>query len=216
MNRVHVGVVAATLLSGCFGNEVTEFPEGLEPLGESTVTGPGTESDPFPEEYELLLVNDGRVSEIHGRGYIHAPIAEVWDAFQEPAVGADRRTDSGWSSETIEDEAYDASYLVHHTVVDIVTVEWGVTWRHGLIEGTYEAPELVAIRWRKTEGSTLINRIDGSILLRPVDDGQYTEIELVYQAAATGSGPDTYLRYMQDIYDDALATVNGEELPTYE
>ena len=213
MNRVHVCIVAAAVLTGCFGEEVTEFPEGLEPLGESAVMGPGTESDPFPEEYELEVVREGSVTHIHGRGYIHAPINDVWTAYQNPAVGADRRTDPNWMSDPIEDEMYDASYIVHHFVDDIVDVNWGVTWRHGLVEGTYEAPELVAIRWRKTEGSTLISRIDGSILLRPVNDGQYTEVELIYLASAAGSGPETYVQYMQDVYDDAVRTVNGEELP---
>ena len=40
-------------------------------------------------------------------------------------------------------------------------------------------------------------------------------MELAYHASATGASLDTYVRYMGDIYDDAVATVRGEALPTY-
>ena len=132
------------------------------------------------------------------------------------AVGADRRTSPDWTTTPLEDPMYDATYLVHHITYDIVTVEWDVTWRHGLVEGTDEAPEVVAMRWQKTDGSTLISTIDGSIVLRPTADGSATEVELAYHANATGAGLDSYMRYMQDVFDDAVAVTHGEALPTYE
>ena len=205
-----------SMLFGCYGSEVTDFPDGLEPLDENMLEPPmGTEDDPYPEEYVLEASNGGRYSLILGRGYIHAPLAEVWAAYQDPAVGADRRTSPEWSSSPVDDPAYEESYVVHHVKHDIVTVEWDVTWRHGLVEGTMEQPEVVAIRWQKTEGSTLISVIEGSLVLRSVGEGDITEVELAYHASATGAGRDTFVRYMQDVYDDAVAVTHGEPLTEF-
>lgn len=204
------------LLSGCFGTEVTEFPDGLEPLDENDLEPPmGTADDPYPEEYVLEGTHSGAYDLILGRGYIQAPLADVWAAYQNPAVGADRRTSPDWSSTPIEGSTYDASYVVHHITYDIVTVEWDVTWRHGLVEGTIEEPEIVAIRWQKTDGSTLIRTIEGSLVLRSVGDGDVTEVELAYHANATGASLDSYLQYMRDVYDDAVAVSHGQPLPEY-
>ncbi|MEQ8722906.1 MAG: hypothetical protein RID81_16560 [Sandaracinaceae bacterium] len=207
----------ALSLVGCFGNEETEFPDGLEPLEENDLAPPeGTADDPYPEEFVLEGMSSGRYDIVLGRGYIQAPLVDVWAAYREPAVGADRRTTSGeWSPMAVEDSTYDDEYIIHHIARDIVTVEWDVTWRHGVVTGTVEEPELVAIRWQKTNGSTLIRIIEGSLVLRPVGDGSVTEVELAYHASATGASLDTYVRYMGDIYDDAVATVHGEALPTY-
>ena len=207
----------ALLLAGCFGTEETMFPDGLEPLEENTLAPPmGTADDPFPEEYVLEGTEGRRYDTLLGRGYIQAPLADVWAAYQNPAVGADRRTSPDWSSTPLEDPEYDASYVVHHVTTEIVTVEWDVTWRHGLVEGTAEAPELVAIRWQKTDGSTLISVIEGSLILRPAGDGSVTELELAYHASATGAGLDSFTQYMRDVYDDAVAVTHGDPLPTYE
>ncbi len=219
MNAVRASILGVALLaSGCFGNEVTEFPEGLEPLGENTLPGPGTAEDPYPETFQVEGMDGSRFSTILGRGYIHAPPAEVYAAYQNPAVGADRRTSPEWTSEPapVEGTPYENSFVIYHVAHDIVTVEWWVTWRFGIIEGTPEDPQLISLRWQKTDGSTLISRIEGSILLRPVGDGSITEVELVYHASAAGSGTDTYVRYMTDVYNDAVAVVHDQPLPTFE
>lgn len=203
------------LLGGCWGTEETPFPDGLEPLDENDLPGPGTDADPYPEDYQLEGSHSGRYDLILGRGYIHAPVAAVWAAFQNPAVGADRRTSPTWTSTPLDDPDYDASFVVHHVANDIVTVEWDVTWRESVVTGSVEEPEIVALRWQKTDGSTLISVIEGSMVLRPVGDGSITELELAYHANATGASLDSYLRYMRDIFDDAVAVTHGEPLPTY-
>ena len=209
-------VVLAFMLAGCFGTEVTEFPDGLEPLGMNDLAGPGTASDPHPEEFVTEATDGGRYDLVLGRGFINAPITEVWAAYRNPAVGADRRTSPDWTSDPLDEAGYDESYVIHHIAYDVVTVEWDVTWRHGVVTGTAEVPELVSMRWQKTNGSTLISVIEGSILLRPAGDGSVTEVELVYHASAAGSGPDTYARYMQEVYNDAVAITHGNELATFE
>ena len=44
----------------------------------------------------------------------------------------------------------------------------------------------------------------------------FVEVELVYHASAAGSGTDTYVRYMNDVYNDAVAVVHDQPLPTFE
>jgi hypothetical protein len=215
MRRV-LQFLAIVALSGCFGNEETTFPEGLEPLEENTLPPPmGTAADPFPERIDLVGTHGAQYDTIMGRGYVSAPLAETWAAYQNPAVGADRRTSPDWTSTPLDDPMYTASYVIHHVTTVVVTVEWDVTWRHGLVTGTADAPELVAIRFQKTDGSTLISLIEGSILLRPANDGAATEVELVYHASAASSGVPEYTEYMQDLYDDAVAVVHGDPLPVY-
>jgi len=132
---------------------------------------------------------------------------------RDPAVGADRRTSPEWTSDPLDEPGYDFSYVVHHVANDIITVEWDVTWRHGVVEGTVDDPQLVAIRWQKTDGSTLIRTLEGSFVLRPVGDGSVTELEMIYHASATGGSLDVYVRYMREIFDDAVAVTHGDPLP---
>src|SRR5690606_15028493 len=102
---------------------------------------------------------DGIV-EIHARGYVHAPLAETRAALEDPEVGVDRREVSEWGVELGVEPEYEVSYVVHTIVHDIVTVEYALTWRHG---SAGEAA--AAVRWQKTEGSSLIQRLEGSIVL---------------------------------------------------
>jgi len=208
---VQLGVTLA--LVGCFGNESTVFPPGLDPLGDNELSGPGTEADPHPEAFEVEGIEGGRYDTMLGRGYVHAPPIDVWNAFREPIVSVDRRRTAEWSSDRNDGSGYDDSYVVHHVVHDLVTVEWSVTWRHGVVTGTLDAPELVSIRWQKTEGSTLISRIEGSILLRPVGDGSITEIELVYHTRSVGAGVAEQRLYLEDVYNNVVALAHGEPLP---
>ena len=100
MNAVRASILGVALLaSGCFGSEVTEFPAGLAPLGDNALAGPGTTEDPYPESFQVEGMDGSRFSTILGRGYIHATPAQVYAAYQNPAVGADRRTSPEWTSE---------------------------------------------------------------------------------------------------------------------
>lgn len=204
------------MLPGCWGNEASTFPPGLEPLEDNPVEPPGTAEDPYPEGLVLEGVDGPRHDTVYARGYLHGSLADVWTAFRDPAVGTDRRSADAWEVEHLDDPDYDDSYVIHATAYEIVTVDWWTTWRHGVVTGTPEAPELVAIRWQKTDGSTILRLIEGSIVLSPAGDGDVTEIELVYRVDALASGVEDYSRYVNDVYADARALLHGEPLPTFE
>ncbi len=203
----------AASVAGCWGNEPTEFPPGLEPLEDNPVAPPaGTAEDPYPEGWVLEGVDGPRHDTIYARGYLRAPLAAVWAAFRDPRVGADLRSADEWSVEPLDDPGYDEAYVIHCTAFEIVTVDWWTTWRHGVVTGTVEAPELVSIRWQKTDGSTILRLIEGSIVLRPTPDGASTELDLVYRVDALASGVSDYSRYVEDTLTDARALVHGEPI----
>lgn len=195
------------LASGCWGNEATSFPPGLEPLEENPLEVPA-------EGWITEGVDGPRYETVYARGIFDAPIGEVWGAFRDPIVGTDQRGADEWSVEALDDPEYDVSFVVRSVAYEIITVEWWTTWRHGVVEGTREEPELVAIRWQKTDGSTILRLIEGSLVLRPAGEG--TEIDLVYHVDAVGAGLDDYLLYVEDTLTDARAVLNGEPVPSYD
>ncbi|MBX3270393.1 MAG: hypothetical protein KF729_09045 [Sandaracinaceae bacterium] len=204
-------------LAGCWGNEPSAFPAGLEPLEDNPLPPlAGTADEPFPEGWALEGVDGPRHDTVYARGYLAASPAAVWAAFRDPRVGVDRRSADEWEVEPLEDPAYDEAYVIHATAYEIVRVDWSTTWRHGLVAGTPEAPELVAIRWQKTDGSTILRLIEGSLVLRATADPAVTELDLVYRVDALASGVSEYMRYVEDTLRDARAVVHGDPLPTFE
>ena len=214
---VHGGVLVIVFLAGCWGDEKTRFPEGLEPLEESTAPAPaGTEADPHPETIEFVDGERMGFAWVHGRGFVHAPIATTWAAMREPEVCVDRRKVASWSVEHVEmpDEQYDFEYVIHNTVEDVITVEFEITWRHGAVEGTREEPELIVANYQKTWGTTFIDILRGSVVATPVDETT-TEITFVeHLRASAGDGTEAQ-SYLRDYFDSIVAHAHGEPLPTF-
>ncbi len=209
-NRSRTALFAAlslTMVSGCLKDEETPFPAGLEPLEDNTAV--------FPEDgSETLNVVGGETDDwvfAHSRGYVHAPLADTWAAFRDPAVNTDRRRVSEYSTEPVDDADVDYSYVIHTTVHDIIDVDYDITWRHGLKDGTLELPESAAIRWQKTFGAAIIETLEGSIVLREGDDG-ITEVEIIQHLGAPGRESEEIEQFHLDMHADAVATVNGVAL----
>ena len=212
-------VCAVALISGttgCDSDEPTEFPSGLEPLEVCTAPAPDPiEGDATPEDVRFVLGTEDEYSWVHGRGFVHKPLAETWAAMRDPEVSVDRREVDEWTVEHGVETEYDFSYVIHNTVNDIITVEFDITWRQGVVEGTVEAPELVGGRFQKTFGTTFIELLSGSIVARAVDDST-TEIELIEHLKATGKGADTAQSFLRDYFTSVVAKAHGNPLPTYE
>lgn len=207
-------------LLACTGKEaVHEFPAGLEPLEDNRAPVPeGTDDDPYPEELSLVSGHDetSDYGWAHAIGFAHADLRDTWAALQDPEVDIDRRRVQEWEVTEDYESGYDNSYLIHNVSHDIVTVTFDIAWRHGAVEGTADAPELVAIRWQKVEGTEFVTLLEGSALLEPVDDG-VTQISLVEHLDSAGSGEEEDVEaYFTDLYASVLAWLAGEPLPTYE
>jgi hypothetical protein len=193
------------LLAACGGREVP-FPDGLEPLETNTAV--------FPEdEAEILAFECGAAGDwdfCHARGFVHADVADTWDALKEPDVGVDRRRVEEWTVEHDVEDGYDVSYRVHTRVEDLVTVEYDLTWRQGAVDD-----DIAAIRWQKTEGSSLVEVLEGSVVLE--QQGDVTAVEIVQHLGTPAANDvENMQAYLEDLHRSVVAWTRGDELPTYD
>jgi hypothetical protein len=194
-------------LAGCQDNVTTPFPEGLEPL-EDNIAG-----DPSGEE----LVTESKDTDhihVYGRGLVFSDPAMLWSlAKQPPAMFARCSTDEQTVVMENNEPAYEASWLVHYIVRDILTVEWDDQWRYGVVEGTADAPELGMIRHQKTQGSDFIRLSRGTVQIIATDDPNITELAFVEHLDAVSGSTGDVKRGMQDNYNRLKALAHGEAQP---
>ncbi|MBN2800891.1 MAG: hypothetical protein JXX28_17270 [Deltaproteobacteria bacterium] len=205
-----LGLTVALGLTGCVADRQVVFPEGLEPLEENLAAWPPVGMDGLA----WATGTEGGYDWAHGRGWVDAPIDEVYAALLLPPVDVDRRKVDAWEL-TDEPGPYAHAYLLHNTVHDVITVEFDVSWRHGAGKGSEERPAAVASRFQKTDGSPVISLLEGSILI--TEEGPaLTSVELVEHLASLSSDTGTIQDYLGDLYADVLATVRGEPLREYD
>lgn len=212
-----LGLVLGT--TACFGDSVTVFPPGLEPLEENTAPHPkGAGDESFPEAV-VILTGERPTGLVYGhaRGFIKAPIDRVWEALRHTDVNADRRATDEWMRLEVQnqDPVLTHTYVIETVVRAFITARYQVTWRHGVVEGDVEEPETVAVRWQKTFGLALIEVLEGSILLTELDD-ELTEIEIVERLDAPQTDEETVRQFLQDLFDETVLYAKGLPLPTYD
>lgn len=210
-----VAVLVALGVASCGGDEATAFPPGLEPLETSTATRPAPASgQSCPEAVNIVTGDHGDYEFAHARGCVSAPVSSVWEALRDADVTVDRRRVTSWSTTRNVETQYPVSFRVHNIVRDVVTIEFDITWRAGVVEGTSDEPRVVAARYQKTYGSTFISLLAGSVVARPIDPTT-TEVEIVRHIKSTGSGAADAQMYLQDCFDSIVARVHGRPLPRY-
>ena len=204
-----VGLAAITS-AGCFGNERTTFPPGLEPLEENMAVLPApVDGDEHPETIVYAKGETDNYSWAHGRGYIHASLGRTWEAFRDIEVVVDDPSVDTWSTTNDVEEGYDFSFRIRNVVHDVVTVEFDITWRESAVGGSVQDPEVVGIAYQKTWGTEFIDLLRGTIVLRPVSD-DVTEVDMVEHLDGYGRDAETVVDYFDDVYSDAVAHVHSE------
>ena len=209
-----VTMLIVAIAVGCKQPEVIEFPSRLQHLEE--IRAPLPEGDGFPEELAIVDGGDSDLWWSHGRGYVHAPIGDVWAAFQQPEVGINYREVDEWDVTYDTRPEFDHSYTTHIVVRDIVRIEYDLTW----VSEQQAADEdgnitQVALQWEKTDGSIFIQRLAGSVLLLPADEGTKTEVQLVHHLIAAQRDQDVLTQTLLDIHANVVAAVNGESIPAF-
>lgn len=206
--RTGSALALSLLLAGCFGNERTEFPPGLEPLEDNTAPAPEPiEGDAYPE---VVVYRTGEADGnhwAHGRGYVHASLARTWEAFRDIEVVVDDPAVDEWRVTYDVEEGYDFSFQIRNVVHDIITVEFDITWRESAVEGTVQEPELVAIAYQKTWGTEFIGLLRGTIQLRAVTS-DVTEVAMVEHLDGYGRDAETIKDYFDDVFRDTLTFVH--------
>lgn len=202
-------VLTVAAAGGCYGNEVTAFPPGLEPWDMTNLATPPTaagemypETLSFSRQRYMHPVEMRSVLSMHARAYIRAPLANVWRAMRDPQTGRDPVASQGFRVVAYAtDTSVEFSYRTHVLVNNITTLEWDVDWRMSHIAGTAEAPTAVASRWQKTSGTTAISVIEGSLVATAVP-GQpdVTELQYQYHLNAPFSSHQTIEDYLTVVF----------------
>lgn len=211
-----IALTALTALTGCWGNEPTVFPDGLAPLSENTAPAPTpVDGDAHPEQLVFARGEKPDYAWSHGRGFVKASLKDTWDAMRVRGVSVDRRKVARWSVTEGVEEGYDDSYRIHNEVESIIDVWFDTTWRHGAVEGSVDAPEVVAVRWQKTDGTVFIAQLTGSIVATQVDDG-VTELAIIeHLEGSNGAGHSEIESFLTDYFASVLAVAHGQPLPEY-
>lgn len=210
-----LGVLACALFAtACGGNENTPFPEGLEPVEPCEAVAPAPVAGVYDEHLGTTRPPEDAHYRVHGRGWVTTPIAEVWRALGEHDVCIDRRAVDAWSVTEDVETGYDRSFRVRNTVEDFVTVEFDVTWRQSVVDGSQEAPSTLAARFQKTWGTTFIEYLSGSIVARSAGPS-LTEIEYVERIQAFTGGADEAETYLRDLHDSIVERAHGRPLPPW-
>ncbi len=203
------------LVGGCFGNESSEFPPGLEPLEENMAPDPDpVDGDPYPEALSLIRGETPEYQWVQARGYVKAPIMDVYDIITDPEVAVDQRADARWTVTLDTEPEYDRSFLLHNEVDNFITVVFDVNWRFGIVTEENFEPTLISGTFAKTYGTEFISLMRGSIMLRRIDDNT-TEIGFIEHIKAATGGGDDVEAFIRDYFDETVLVSNGEPLPTY-
>lgn len=212
------------VLPGCFGNQTDAFPADLAPLEMNAAEAPQPkDGDMYPEKISLFDVAGPDFHIVHGRGYVKAPMADVYDALRTPEAAADRRKVDTWEVVTDPVEAEECADLpagikhcfrIDNVVEDLITVKFHVTWRFGDVKD--EDGEVVGHlgRWQKTWGSEVIELLEGSVEIKAVEEG-VTEVALIEHLDAFAGSRDNAISFVKDYYANILALSHNEPVPSF-
>jgi hypothetical protein len=196
-------VLAIGVVSGCKPDVETEVPPGLDPLEDNSAALPDDES------VNLESTDTEDYHSTHARGRVNIDLTTVAACVATPDVGVDRRRVADFVVTEDVDPTYVVSYDVLTTVIDTVTLEYTVSWVQGdRGDGTYGA------HWAKTEGSDLLEFLEGSVLLQPIGDTA-TDVGIIEHLGAVMTSTEDTEQFTGDFYESIRACAHGEPLPSY-
>jgi hypothetical protein len=202
-----LGLVLLTVVAaGCQDDIATPFPEGLEPLDDDAEAG--AIDAPNEEDLVTRAVDDDGFVKVYGKGYIFAPLAEVFAAAQVPEALIARCNTNAQTVVQVPDEMFTLSFDVSYRVDNILTVEWTDRWR-----GEFVGDDKVMIKHQKIMGSDFIDISRGTIQLIATSD-DVTEIQFVEHLQAISGGIDEVVKGTVDTYAGIRAGVHGEPIPS--
>lgn len=221
------GAAALGLLAGCYSNDTTAFPQGLEPWEENLAPLPDpVGDDPCPETLaftENLRFTGTRpdgstysANSLHARGCIHQPMEVVWAAIQDPQIGKDHTSVNRF--DVIDPpmaEECDGNYQTQINAGPApFTVDFRLCWRHQVAEGLEDAPALTATRWQKVWGSSALSILEGSLVSRPLEGHpDITVVEYEYHLNAATSSHQTIRDYLTVIFGRLVERSHDRPLP---
>ncbi|MBX7194383.1 MAG: hypothetical protein K1X94_20175 [Sandaracinaceae bacterium] len=232
MNMRDKGVASALALAcataaGCYGNDASAFPPGLEPWEENTAPMPTPTADDacpevlsFGEDFvfhgQLPTGRAYHANAVHARGCIHQPMSVVWEAIQDPLVGKDQTTVNEFM--VIDPPMPEECDGLYQSQINAgpspFTVDFRLCWRMEVAEGTDDLPTLTATRWQKVWGSSALTVMEGSLVAHPLEsDPSITVVEYQYHLDAVSSSAETIHNYLGVIYQRLVDRAHDRPLP---
>jgi hypothetical protein len=206
-------IALAALASGCEGNSVTSFPPGLDAAGPDPAPAPAEDGGDYPQTLDLQQGQDDTSFYVFATGFVDAPIESVWAAFKIPNVVVDRHGISSYTVDQNVESGYDVSFRTDYTIHQaIVTVQFDLTWREGVVAGTEAAPTQVSVVYDKTWGSDYVSLMEGSIELIAVTPN-VTELQFVQRMDAQSTDSSNIASWTNELFSSVVAYVNGQPLP---
>jgi hypothetical protein len=216
-----LAALAALLAAACGkGNRTDPFPlevgfQPLEPTVDAATLPPPVAGDDHPQGLgPIVAVSTFAHWGSHGRGYLHAPLARVYQALGVPAASYIHNFQGGTrrdGPDVLGVEPFPVSFRVRYLdpnqpVVGDVLFE--VTYRGGPLEGTEQAPLRVGLRYQKTWGTSYISVMSGSLVATPVDGApDVTAVEMVEWLQATTQGQADCDGTLADLFGDLEAVL---------
>ena len=171
--------LALTLGSGCGHNRAEDFPlsvgfQPLEPLNAAALPPAASGADPFPQGLGAIVAapGDGHYAS-HAQGYVHAPLARVYQALHDPAASLLHNSGDGSRLDGPPlmdvEPSFPVSFRVRYSNATVIgDVKFDVTYRAGPLQGTDAAPTTIGERYQKTWGTSHIRVMSGSLVATPV------------------------------------------------
>jgi hypothetical protein len=213
--RMQLLVCTGLVLAGCgHPKPLPAWTEPLDPVDMATDPPPAN-GDPHPEQLDVITGTTSAYTWGHARGWIHAPVDQVWKAMQDVDVIVDRRKDSSWAVTKQDiDPTAAVSFSVKNLIMQVVTVEIDTDWREGPVEGTESDPDVVAIRNDLTNSSLFVTTLDDSVRLQRVDSNT-TEIQIMRHIQTVSTSENDVKVQQNDLFNSIVASVHGQPLPKY-
>jgi hypothetical protein len=209
-------IVAATLACNPVKNATDEFPlsvgfQPLEPVSPATSWPAASATDPHPQGLgSIVHAPNFNHYGSHARGYLHAPLAKVYEALRDPAAsyihnsGGVTRLDG---SPVLDVEPFPISFRVRYSNATVIgDVKFDVTYRAGPLQGTEAALVEIGQRYQKTWGVTNITVMTGSLVATAVDGApDVTSVEMVAWLQADTQKQADCDGTLSDLFDDLEA-----------
>jgi hypothetical protein len=207
---------AAMLAAACGKNVRDTFPlsigyQPVEPVVAAATWPAPVTGDPHPQGLgDVVPVPASGHYTSHARGYLHAPLAKVYEALHDPAAsylhndGGGTRLDG---DPVFDVEPFPVSFRVRYSNATIIgDVKYEVTYRGGPLEGTEADPVVIGQRYQKTWGTDHIDVMAGSLVATAVDGApDVTSVEMVAWLRADTQGQSDCNGTIRDLFGDLEA-----------
>lgn len=205
--------LAALFATGCNSNRTDSFPlsvgfQPLEPMVASVSWPAPTATDLHPQGLGSVVATPGNgYYASQARGYLHAPLARVYEALHDPAASYIHNDNGGTRLDgppVLDVEPFPVSFRIRYSNSTIIgDVKFDVTYRAGPLEGTEAALVVVGERYQKTWGTDHILVMSGSLVATEVAGAPgVTSVEMIAWLHADTQGQADCDGTLRDLFGD--------------